>query len=360
MKRIEDLDPNMITKSPDGDLAWYDLRKMHLEGQGWPEESAAYTRLPTRAKRKVRPEVWDLSRHSAGLCLRFATDASSISFDWQLLLEGFYAMDHMPATGCSGVDLYVRTGKGWRWLGIGRPTGGMKNRTSLAHSMPEGRHEFLLYLPLYNAVKRARLGLPVGATLELLPPPTARPVVFYGTSIVHGGCASRTGMAYPSILGRKLDTSTINLGFSGNGWMEPDMGEFVAELDASCFVLDPLPNNDLQGVKEKTAPFVRTIRAAHPETPIVLVETIIFEYCHFNAAANKELRDKNTALRRIKKQLEREGMKDLHLIPGKDLIGHDGEATVDGVHPTDVGFLRMAEGMAPALKRVLNKKGKVR
>lgn len=352
MARIDELDPNMVTRDAQGELAWYDLNKIGVEGQGWPETSAPYTRLPAKARRKVRQPVWDLSRHAAGLCVRFATDADRICADWTLANENL-AMDHMPASGCSGLDLYVRSGrKGWRWLGVGRATA-VQNRTTLAGGLPAGKREYLLYLPLYNGLKRARLGLPVGATLARVAPPTDSPVVFYGTSIVHGGCASRPGMAYPAIIGRRLDTAIINLGFSGNGLMEPELAALLAELDASCFMLDPLPNNDLAGVEERTAPLVRTLRAAHPSTPIVLVENVIYEYCHLNASAAADLAAKNAALRRICKGLQREGLKGLTLVPGKGLLGRDGEGTVDGVHPTDVGFVRMAAGIAPAIRKVL-------
>ncbi len=355
MRRIEQLDPNMVTRDAEGELAWYDLQSMGVEGQGWPDASTAYTRLPRKAKARVRPPVWDLSRHAAGLCVRFATDATRICADWALSGESL-AMDHMPASGVSGMDLYVQTGrKGWRWLGIGRVQA-LRNRKSLAHSLPPGRREYLLYLPLYNGLKRARLGLPVGATLEPLSPPTAKPVVFYGTSIVQGGCASRPGMAYPSILGRRLGLWTINLGFSGNGCMEPEVGKLLAEIDAACYVLDPLPNNDTQGVVDRMGPLVRCLRTAHPDTPIVLVENISYAYSHLNPGAAEDLRKKNAALRGVKQDLERDGIRNLHLIPGTGLLGDDDEATVDGVHPTDVGFLRMARMMAPVLKRVVAKR----
>jgi lysophospholipase L1-like esterase len=40
-------------------------------------------------------------------------------------------------------------------------------------------------------------------------------------------------------------------------------------------------------------------------------------------------------------------------VPASSLLGADGEDTVDGTHPTDLGFQRMAEGMAPVLTRAL-------
>lgn len=352
LRRLKQLDPNRVTRDAQGQLAWYDLHAVGVEGQGWPEESVAYTRLPGRARRKVRPPLWDRSRHAAGLCVRFATDTVRICADWTLA-NAVLCLDHMPASGCSGLDLYVRSGcRNWRWLGVGRATA-PRNRTMLVDGLSGCRREYLLYLPLYNGLKRARLGLPVGATLEPLPPPTAKPVVFYGTSIVNGGCASRPGMAYPSIIGRRLNLPTINLGFDGNGFMESEVAGLLAELQASCFVLDPLPNNNLEGVLERMGPLVRTLRTAHPSTPIVLVENVTYQYCHQRKGVAAELNKKNAALRGIFKGLQHEGIRGIHYLPGAGLLGHDCEATVDGIHPTDVGFQRMAEAMEPVLRKAL-------
>jgi len=98
----------------DGKLAWYDIRKFGLEGQGWSDTAAPYDRFPARAEAEVRPAVWNLSRHSAGLCVRFVTDSPEIHARWTLTSSRL-AMNHMPATGVSGLDLYVRTDSGqWR------------------------------------------------------------------------------------------------------------------------------------------------------------------------------------------------------------------------------------------------------
>jgi lysophospholipase L1-like esterase len=173
--------------------------------------------------------------------------------------------------------------------------------------------------------------------------------VFYGTSIVQGGCAARSGMAYPAILGRWLDVTTINLGFSGNGPMDLELAPLLAELDASVYVLDSLPNMDADLVAQRAVPFVETLRRrARPGTPIVLVENIIYQFA-LNLDS-PERRQKNDRLRDAHQRLIAAGVKDLHYIPEDDLLGDDWEATVDGTHPTDVGFLRMAEAILPTLK----------
>jgi len=118
-------------KDPDGGLKWHDIRDWGVEGKGWADTERPFDRLPARAKAKVRPPVWGLSRNSAGMCVRFETDARAISARWTLLSSNL-AMNHMPATGVSGLDLYARDDAGrWRWLAVGRPQG-VKNQAELA------------------------------------------------------------------------------------------------------------------------------------------------------------------------------------------------------------------------------------
>src|SRR5262249_54590042 len=148
-------------------------------------------------------------------------------------------MPHMAPSGVSGVDLYGRNADGqWRWISCGRPTD-VDNRTTLAKELPPGKREYRLYLPLYNGVSQVEIGLPEKATIARSTHPLLKrkPVVFYGTSIMQGACASRPGMAQSSIIGRRLERPIINLGFSGNGKMEIEMARLLAELDPAAYVL---------------------------------------------------------------------------------------------------------------------------
>jgi lysophospholipase L1-like esterase len=261
----------------------------------------------------------------------------------------------MPATGVSGLDLYVRDGNKWHWLAGGRPEKPDISESTLASGLKRERREYMLYLPLYNGVDSVEIGVPEGASFEAAPDryQKLKPAVFYGTSILQGGCAARPGMAYPSIIGRMIDWPTINLGFSGNGKTEPEVAKLLAELDPAVYVIDSLPNLSVAEVAERVEPFVKTLRNAHPTTPVILVENVTYSNAAFVEARRTKVVDANELLRKLHAKLKAAGDKNVYYVPTSKLLGADGEDTVDGTHPTDLGFLRMAEGMAPVVRDAL-------
>lgn len=354
----EPLDPSQAKADSDGKLLWYDIAKLGVEGQGWKETKASYDRLPAKAEELVRPPVWGLSRNSAGLCVRFETDAEAIHGRWTLTSNNL-AMNHMPATGVSGLDLYARGDEGkWRWLGVGRPSQAT-NTAQLAGGIPGKQREYMVYLPLYNGVSSVEIGIPKEAKMLKAAPRTAaesKPILFYGTSITQGGCASRPGMVHTAILGRRLNRPVINLGFSGNGKMEPELSELLAELDPAVFVLDCLPNLSGKETAERVEPFVLRLRKSRPDTPILLVEDRYYDNAHLVASSKQHNEANHAALRTAFENLKAAGVTGLSYLPGDKLLGDDNEGTVDGSHPTDLGFVRMADAFEKALAPLLQKK----
>lgn len=344
--------------SDDKSTRWFDLKVLEIEGQAWKETRAPFDRFPAKAEKTVREAVWGLSRHSAGLCARFETNATSIKARWTLTAARL-EMPHMPATGVSGLDLYVKSDDGiWRWLAVGQPKA-QTNEVTLVSSIPAGSHEFLLYLPLYNGVSSVEIGLPADAKLSKAEPyrnedgSLRKPIVFYGTSITQGGCASRPGMVHTAILQRRLDYPVVNLGFSGNGKMEMEVVELMAEIDASCFVIDCLPNLEPKEVAERTEPLVRKLREARPKTPILLVE----DRSYSDAFLVKSKRERNEfsrhALHSAHARLRGNGVEGLFYLDGDFLLGADNEGTVDSSHPTDLGFFRQADAFEQVLRPIL-------
>ena len=335
-------------------LSWHDVTTWGVEGRAFGDlkRERWFDRFPAIADGKVTPAVWNLSRDSAGMMVRFKTDSAIIWADYTLFRERLNGVNMTPI-GASGLDLYARDDTGhWRWVGVARPEK-KEVRVELINSLAPGLREYAIYLPLYNGVEKLSIGVDPAAQFAPLAPRTDKPVVFYGTSITHGASASRPGMVHTAILGRRFDRSVINLGFSGNGRMDAAVGDLLNKIDAAIYVIDCLPNMDAAGVREKCIPLVKQLRAAHPITPIVLVEDRRFPNSWIQPKKNQFHNDNHAALRECFEKLKLAGVTGLYYIPGDDFLGSDTEGSTDGSHPNDLGFLRQADVMEPILRAAL-------
>jgi len=338
------------------DVAWTDARALGVEGRGWAESdlAAPFDRLPHKAQGVVRDAVWSLSRHSAGLTVRFVAATPALHLRWRLT-SAELAMKHMPATGVSGLDLYARDGRGaWRWAACAAPNDAGVAQAAVIGGLAAGRREWLLFLPLYNGVEALEIGVPEGATLEPAPPAgPGKPVVFYGTSITHGACASRPGMCHTAILRRRLDRPVVNLGFSGSGRMEGELADLLAEIDAAAYVIDCCPNLAPADTAARTGPFVRRLRAARPDVPILLVEDRRYTDAWIRESQAAVNDGNHAALAEAFDGLVAEGVTGLHYLSGDLLLGDDAEGAVDASHPTDLGFQRQAAAFEVLLRPLL-------
>ncbi|GEO02530.1 hydrolase [Adhaeribacter aerolatus] len=347
-----------VVAAADEQTDWHNLRRLKINGQGWKDLEHPYDRLPGRIKSEIPGAVWNLSHNSAGLNVRFTSNTQRIRVKWYLRYDN--NLSHMAATAVKGVDLYVKGPKGWAWAGVGKPANKANEKIKindelLVSNMTAGAKDFLLYLPLYDGVDSVFIGVDKGATFAPVPEENLKKIVFYGTSITQGACATRAGMAYPAILGRTLNRETINLGFSGNGKLDLPLARLLAEVDAGLYVLDCLPNLQPEDVTPKTEAFVKELRNRKPGTPILLVENILYDHAWIDTRVGKLVKDKNINLQVAYKNLKAAGIKDLYYLENKNLTGPDGENTVDGVHLTDLGFSRLADGMAKAISKIQKK-----
>ncbi len=338
------------TKLPD-DLVWHDVRDWGLEGRAFDDTESYFDRLTKRAKDVVRKEVWSLSHHTAGMSTRFRAKTDAIYVRYELT-DSALAMPHMPATGVSGVDLYASLDGKWRWAATLLPHDAAI-AAKLALNIDAVSREYQLNFPLYNGVKSMEIGVPKGATFEPIAPRKEKPILFYGTSITQGGCASRPGMAFCAILGRRLDRPMLNFGFSGNGRTEVEVVKFLAEIDAGVFVLDCMANMGSIPVTERTEAVVKLLRGKRPEMPVLLLEERLLATAPFITENRETHLAKCAELRKAYDHLTSAGVKHLHYRKGDDLIGGDGEATVDGSHPTDLGMVRYADALEPDLRKIL-------
>jgi lysophospholipase L1-like esterase len=334
------------------EFSWFDASKMEIEGKGWTDTQRFFDRLPSKAEGIVRDPVWNLSRQSAGMTLRFITDSPLIQVRYKLYSERL-SMSHMPATGVSGIDLYAKNSKGInRWVSVTRPDS-IEFNSEIAKNLNPGSREYTMYLPLYNGVDSLEIGIPEGQNFEPVPARKDKPIVFYGTSIMHGACASRPGMAIPAILGRRLNKPTINLGFSGNGRMESEVGQLLSELNPSVYVIDCLPNMNASMIQERAEPLVKQLKKVKPNTPILLVEDRSFTNSEFFEGRKNTHVNNRKALKSTFRNLKSHGFKDIYYLQGEQLLGDDGEAATDGSHPSDLGMVRYADAYEPALRNIL-------
>ena len=213
---------------------------------------------------------------------------------------------------------------------------------------------FHLYLPLYNSIKWLEIGVKEGKSFRFIPVSAEKPIIVYGTSIAQGGCASRVGMAWTNILDRDLHTPVVNLGFSGNGRLEEELIDLIAEKDACVFILDCLPNlgSQVDEVHDKIQYAVNKIRSIHADTPIILVDHSSYIENYMSTSRSVTVRKLNEVSFRTYEELQAKGVKKLFYLKNGD-ISLDMNDSVDGLHPTDMGMMKYAKAYEKILKSLL-------
>ena len=329
-----------------------------IDGRGWHKELASpYDRFPASAEKALRPAVWNLSRNSAGQYIGFTTNSSSVVVRY--VVKGSQSMPHMPSTGVAGVDLYALDVKGdWRWAKGSWKFGDTIEYRFNNMKLSQDMEAFRLYLPLYTSVQWMEIGVPKNQLFTPKAISIEKPIVAYGTSILHGACASRPGLAWTNILGRKLNSNIINLGFSGNGQIEDAVIDLINSLDAKMYVLDCMPNLTLRDqfpvaeVEKRIRKAVSTLQKNHPGVPIVLAE-----HCSGLNGMNMDsvMTSKYTAVSELSalvfSKMKKEGIKNIYHLTA-EAIGFDTESTVDGTHPNDIGMMKYAEAYEKIIKKI--------
>ena len=331
---------NILYSSKFDDIKYFGEDSFLLEGTDVADslKENKYDRLPASYKGFVREPVWNLSKNSAGLSIRFLSNSSVITAKWELLNN--FSMNHMPDTGIKGIDLYFKNNDKWQYINTGIPTG-FNNEYRLIDNMDNELREYKIFLPLYDGIKNIEIGVDNSSFIQKPKKSERKPIIFYGTSITQGACASRPGMAHTNIISRKLDRNVINFGFSGNGRMEYPISKLISESEPAFYVIECMPNMyppDL--VSSNTIPLVDVIRSKNPNTPIVLVDLFTSPINTLDKNAVKGTNEMNNALRNEYKKMIDKGYQNIIYIESSNALGNDFEGTVDAVHFTDLGFLR--------------------
>ncbi len=310
-----------------------------------PQEEGLYRRLPADVAEATSPSVKNLSVHTAGGRVRFCTDSAYIAV--HAIMPYMAHMDHFPYTGSTSFDVYVREGSRYYFYAGFRPgiDASAKKMEGIVRFPNRKLRQIMIHFPLYSQVEKLFIGLQEDAVLDHgLRYRYDKPVVYYGSSITQGGCASRPGTSYQSIISIKYDCDFINLGFSGSAKGEPAIIDYIASLDMSVFVMDYDHNSpSADHLKETHEALYRAVREKHPDLPIVMVSAPdTMAYIHGNPV-NRDAR-RAMIYENFEKALA-EGDKNVRYIDGDSLFEgkHHDVCTVDGCHPNDAGFIRMAD-----------------
>ncbi len=346
-------------------MEWHDPMSgetPYITGRAWNSEiGKQYTRMPERMKDALPKAVWDLSQHSAGLCVRFSTTANRIQIKYTLALGAGYK--NMAPLCHSGIDLYatdvngnthwIGNHMGWNWPnGVGDTITVTYNGIQHPNFANRG-YEYKLYLPPYNRVSSMQIGVEKDTQFMFFPQSEERPIVIYGSSIVHGASPSRPGLMFTNIVERETDYPVVNLGFSGSALMEPALFDAMAEIDARAYILDPMPNSWRLGeeISKRIIAGVKKLRE-HSDAPILLVESCGPSDGAILTELWKGYRAGDAELRKAYEAMKKERVKNLFYLTNSE-IGFTEDAMIEGTHPNDIGNRQMADAYKKKIVEML-------
>jgi hypothetical protein len=321
--------------------------------------SKDFTRIDTSAYKFNDPVIEEYACHSTGLAVLFVTDSPFIKARWKTSPKN--ASENMTAIAQKGLDLYIRKGGKWVFAGVGRPR--MDKGPEYSHhegtivkSMAPGRKECLLYLPLYDSLDSLFIGVADGSYVQPLENPFRHRIVIKGSSVTHGLAASRPGMTYGARFGRDNGFYCFNLGFSGKSKLQKEYAEYLADVEADAFIFDAFSNPSAETIHENFDAFVDIIRAAHPDVPLIFMQTERRESRNFDTwREDFEARKQAAAEEEIRERMKTD--RHIYFLPSEDFLGDEHIATSDGSHPTDLGFTYMLESISPKILKILRKYG---
>lgn len=331
-----------------------EYHKLSVHGKYF-EPSEQFHRVDTAKYSKMPANVKKLFTNSAGLFVTFKSNTGLLFAKWCVTDKKTGL--NLTAIANKGLDVYIKNAKGkWQYAGS-KGTIETCEKAVVLEALGGMEKEFLVYLPLYDETKSLEIGVEEGASFVELANPFRKNIIIYGSSIVHGASASRSGMAYPAILSRRTGYNFINFGVSGSAKMEKEVVHMLADANPDVFILDCVPNSSPEQISERTSYLVDYLRERHPTTPIIMIPTVVRELSYFNQNWGKRNRLQNENWKQEYKKLISKGMKGLYYLDSNNLLGDDHEGTTDGTHPNDLGFMRMVEQIEPFVLDVMEKHG---
>lgn len=352
-RSIEEIDKNFVipTDVSDVDADYYDVRRDPFKVYGLYDcrNGRQFKRLPDEIGEKVNEGVKALYKHTAGGRVRFSTDSDVVII--KAVMPSVTRVPHMPVTGAAGLDLYVDDPEnGSRYHRTFIPPCDLENGYACKIRLRGRKQRYItVNLPLYSEVSDLYIGLRSGASLgEGLGYRNEKPVVFYGSSITQGGCASRPGNTYQNIISRRMNLDYVNLGFSGSGLAEDIIVDYMSSLPMCAFVSDYDHNAPSAEHLERTHfKMYERIRGKNPDLPYIMLSRYDFD-CDYDA----NIRRRDVIYETYRRAIDK-GDKNVYYIDGASVFRgpYEDMCTVDGTHPNDLGFALLADAIGAELKR---------
>ena len=344
--------------SANAQLKWVDATTLNICGHTIRNAENPYSRIETKPYGFTNKAIIRYSQYSTGLYVMFKTNSTRISAEWSL--ANVKIRDNMTPIVQLGVDLYVKGEDGkWRFCSVGRVSTNPKVTTynkALVKHMKQTEKEFMLYLPLWAEVTSLKIGIDEDATIEAIPSPYKHRVVTYGTSTLHAASPSRPGMGPLARMSRALVIDFVNFCYSGQGKMEPESADVLADCQTDAIICYCFGNTSAEQIEERVDGFAERIAKAHPDKAIIFLPPFLNGKYHVDQVKSARSIEKRATIERKMAVLTKK-YKNIYYIDIPDACGNDGEASIDNSHPNDLGFDRILNAYGPKIAKILKKYG---
>ena len=338
-------------------LEWVDGTTLNICGHTIRNAQNPYSRIDAKAYNFENSAIIRYSRYPSGVYVMFKTNSSQVAVAWELTSPKL--RDNMTPIVQLGVDLYIKDRGEWRFCGVGRvstKSGVTSYKKTIVRNMDNSEKEFMLYLPLWNEVTSLQIGIDSDATISAIPSPYKHRVVSYGTSTLHAASPSRPGMAPLARLSRILGVDFVNFSYSGQGKMEPESAEVLADCETDAIICYCFGNTTPSEIEERIDAFVERVATAHPDKAIIFMPPYLYNP-HNPDLVKREFAIKKRETISRKMAILTKKFKNVHYIDIKDACGSDNEASIDNSHPNDLGFDRILQSYGPKIAKILKKYG---
>lgn len=338
-------------------LRYIDASTLKIYGRTIPTEKSVYHRcdpVPYNFKNKT---IDRYCTHSTGLYLLFRTNSTTIAASWEVTPHTIG--DNMTGVFQDGLDLYIQRDGKWVTAGVGRiktPKEINTYKRTIVKNMNAEEKLCLLYLPGWCEVKRLEIGIDANASFESVETPFRKRIITFGSSITHGASASRPGMTYTARMSRNLGLDFVNFGFSGNSKLQPQFAKLLADCEADAFLFDAFSNPTVAEIENRIDNFVATLVKAHPDKPLIFLQTHQRGEENFNLKWREFNEKRRETVRKCMAEMTRR-YKNVYFLDGEHLVGEGAYGTVDGAHPTDLGFDLFIKAYQPRIAKILKRYG---